>query len=765
MAPQRCLLPVFISLLLNILQSFGSTGDTANAISRENAYTEKAIAADSIPAEQKTIDSKRPNDAIRELDKITVEGGAKRIVNVADDVSKVSMDVEDIKNLPNVGEADVARSMQLQPGVCGANESSAGLAIRGSGASNTLVLMDGYTIYHADHFMGFFSPFNTNAISSTDLYKGGFPVEYGGRTSGVMVVKTKTADLNKFHAGIRTGLLASDCSVEIPFKKASLILLGRKSYTGFLESGLYKKIMGPLYKSKDKIPAMDSLYYDGSSTSFYDINSKASFMPGVKDTVVASLYMGRDYLLDSIDFTNIWGYRNKDAGGSTWKNLGLSAGWTRAWTDRWKSASIISYSDHAVDDFSRMYFIDLSTGILDLRAKQMQDAALKTTTFKITNEVIINTKNVLRFGAEFESNNALVEGSFKERDSSENFIEIVPHSKAQSAVQQFCGFLQEKFSPVKWLTLTPGARCTYYSGVKKDNWFWDLRCNMLVRCTDAFLLKGSVGTYHQFILQASNMVGGVYTGYNPFWFPADDNSLPVTKAFQAILGGTVSLKGFLFDVEGYIKQIHGYVGTPVIINAFTLSAENSNDFKDYNGDGRIYGIDFLLSKTIGLYTGWIGYTLSKSMDRYYLINAGEWYPSPDDRRHELKWINMLSWKGLNVSATWIYATGKPYTETLKNININTNNSLFTLDVPFTLYSKKNALRLTDYHRLDLAVSYDFKFANRFHPRMEISVFNVYNRNNMWRKSFWRNPEGFQGVFENDIYYMGITPSLAISFNF
>jgi hypothetical protein len=153
------------------------------------------------------------------------------------------------------------------------------------------------------------------------------------------------------------------------------------------------------------------------------------------------------------------------------------------------------------------------------------------------------------------------------------------------------------------------------------------------------------------------------------------------------------------------------------------------------------------------------------MDRYYLINSGQWYPAPDDRRHELKWINMFSWKGLNVSATWIYATGKPYTRTLKNIDINTNSSLFTLDVPFSLYSKKNALRLTDYHRLDLAVSYDFRFANRFHPRMEISVFNVYNRNNVWRKSFWRNPEGFQGVFENDIYYLGITPSLAFSFNF
>jgi hypothetical protein len=354
---------------------------------------------------------------------------------------------------------------------------------------------------------------------------------------------------------------------------------------------------------------MDSLYYDGSSTSFYDINSKASFMPGVKDPIVASLYMGKDYLLDSIDFTNIWGYRNKDAGGSTWKNLGLSAAWTRAWTDRWKSASIISYSDHAVNDFDRYYFIDLSTGILDLRAKQIQDAELKTTTVKITNEVIINNKNVLCFGAEFEGNNALVDGSFLERDSSGNFNEILPPTKAQCAVQQFCGFLQERFNPVKWLTLTPGARCTYYTGVKKDNWFWDLRCNMLVRCTDAFLLKGSAGTYHQFILQASNMVSGVYTGYNPFWFPADDISLPVTDAFQAIFGGTWSSKGFLFDVEGYVKQIHGYVGTPVMIHETMLSGEN---IIDYKGNGRIYGIDFLISKTIDLYTGWIGYTLSKS---------------------------------------------------------------------------------------------------------------------------------------------------------
>ena len=69
------------------------------------------------------------------------------------------------------------------PGVSGTNESSSGLYVRGGTPDQNLVLLDGFTVYHVDHFYGFFSAFNSGALKDIQLFKGGFPAEYGGRIS------------------------------------------------------------------------------------------------------------------------------------------------------------------------------------------------------------------------------------------------------------------------------------------------------------------------------------------------------------------------------------------------------------------------------------------------------------------------------------------------------------------------------------------------------------------------------------------------------
>jgi hypothetical protein len=323
----------------------------------------------------------------------------------------------------------------------------------------------------------------------------------------------------------------------------------------------------------------------------------------------------------------------EDDAGLIWKNIGMSLGWNHAWTNQFKNASIVSYSNHAVND-NYSWSLD-SLGIITAD-DYSQGSDLKTTALKVTNEVSINRMNTLRFGMEFEDNKASI-------NTTRSLIFFITKFSAW----QLCGFLQDQFNPIKWLTFIPGIRCTYYSGGTNDNWFWDFRLNMLARCTDAFLLKGSVGTYHQFILQASSALkNGFYTGYNPFWVPADNKGLPVTDAFQAILGGMWSTKRYSFDIEGYYKWINGFSGTPVIINGGMLepvggsTSLGGKDLVDYKGNGLIYGIDFLASINIGVYTGWIGYTLSKSLERNLSINSDDWYPAPDDRRHEIKYSNL-----------------------------------------------------------------------------------------------------------------------------
>ena len=75
------------------------------------------------------------------------------------------------------------------------------------------------------------------------------------------------------------------------------------------------------------------------------------------------------------------------------------------------------------------------------------------------------------------------------------------------------------------------------------------------------------------------------------------------------------------------------------------------------------------------------------------------------------------------------------------------------------------LRHPDYHRLDLALSFNFLIAGKYETGLGVSVFNVYNRKNLWQRQYKLNK--LNNLIETDISYMGIgfTPCLFMTMDF
>jgi len=142
------------------------------------------------------------------LTAVEVKADAFQFVNVTQGVSQATLSTKQIALLPAVGEVDIFRSLQLLPGVGGTNESSSGLYVRGGTPDQNLVLLDGMTVYKVDHFFGFFSAFNANAVKDVQLYKGGFPARYGGRLSSVVDMTGKTGSFEKIKGGAGLNLLS-----------------------------------------------------------------------------------------------------------------------------------------------------------------------------------------------------------------------------------------------------------------------------------------------------------------------------------------------------------------------------------------------------------------------------------------------------------------------------------------------------------------------------------------------------------------------------
>jgi len=339
------------------------------------------------------------------LDEIVVSSKSFKVMNASEGISQIQVSPAQLALLPNVGEVDIFRSLQLLPGVSGSNESSSGLFVRGGTPDQNLVILDGMTVYNVDHFFGFFSAFNADAVKDVQLFKGAFPAKYGGRLSSVVDLTGKTGDPNKFHSSVGINLLNARASVQIPlFKKGSLLLSGRRSYTDLIRSELYNKIFG-VFSQTENPPDIEGLEINPVEPDFYffDSNSKLSFNPTDKDVIALSFYSGADHL---VEFNNVSLPRFNGAvlldldiaETNDWGNRGLSGKWSRQWNPKLYSNLVIASSNY-FSEYNRNVnvkatVVESDSLVLDRDIVTFEDNDVRDFTFRLDNEFQLNSKRL-----------------------------------------------------------------------------------------------------------------------------------------------------------------------------------------------------------------------------------------------------------------------------------------------------------------------------------------------------------------------------------
>ena len=222
-------------------------------------------------------------------------------------------------------------------------------------------------------------------------------------------------------------------------------------------------------------------------------------------------------------------------------------------------------------------------------------------------------------------------------------------------------------------------------------------------------------------------------------------------------------KSYSLEVEAYYKTVDNRID---YIDGSELIGQNTIETEIINGEMRAYGLEFLLRKNEGDFTGWIAYTLSKSEQRTPGgiaggpgINNGEWYNTFFDRTHDISISGAYrlndSWSfGTNL----VFQTGRPVTYP--------NGQYQYEDLSIASYAERNSDRLPAYHRMDVSVNYvPKKYRNkRFKGEWVLSVYNLYSRRNAAAISFGQNLEtGANEATRTAIF--GIVPSLTYNFKF
>lgn len=688
-----------------------------------------------------------------ELQEVIVTADAYKVLNATSGVSKSTISTKQLSLLPNIGETDIFRSLQLLPGVSGTNENSSGLFVRGGTPDQNLVLLDGMTIYKVDHFFGFFSAFNANAVKDVQLYKGAFPSKYGGRTSSVVDMTGKTGSFQKFGAGLNLNFLSVNGYAEVPLSdKFSVMLAGRRSYTDILRSGVFQSI-------QDNLIGQDNLAntnIDPANVTqvqpdfyFYDWNAKLSYKPSVNDIVTFSLFNGRDFLDESrvVDQDNGPVNILADLGEQTdWGNRGTSLKWSRQWNPKFYSNILVAGSEY-FSNYDRLLDLEVTaieedTTVFALNQRTLEDNSVVDLSIRGDFEWQLSDKASIDFG--FSWTDTQVDYSSIRNDTT-----VILERDQEAVFGSF--YVSHKRRIGEKLSLEAGLRVSDYEF--SDELLYEPRFNATYQFNPQLKLKGAYGRHYQFVNQIINE--NISEGSREFWLLADGDLVDVSSAEHYVLGVSYELNNWLFDMEGYYKDLSG-------LSEFSLRFRRGIEIEAeelfFTGDGIAKGIEFLVQKKQGRYTGWISYTLGRIRNTFPGFNEGREFPALHDQLHEFKMVHSYESGPWKLSGTFTYGSGKPFSEPEGRYVIEL---LDGREFNYIGVGDKNGSRLPVYHRLDLSAHYQFE-AGKLKYDIGLSIFNFLGRQNVWyvEYDFSRDP-----VLVSEINYLGFTPNLSFGVKF
>ncbi len=587
--------------------------------------------------------------------------------------SQIMVETPQLRYIPQVAEPDLFRAMQMLPGVATLSDFSAGLYIRGGSPDQNLIMLDQIDVYNPNHLFGFFSTFNTDAVKSVELLKGGFPAVYGGRLSSVLNVFNKEGNREQVHGVTRLSMLSAATTLEGPWRKGSWMISGRRTYLDAAAKMVSKDL--PYY------------FYDGHARFNYDIdkNNMAS----------VSFYLGKDLLDLSKQDTKIQ---------LDWGNKTFSTQWTHLFSTKLFSHFVFAGSRFTSN--AKVKFDKVGFG----QTNSIDDLSLKG---QLTWSP--NTVHSMDFG--FDA---------KDLDFELDYQIVDTKYTSKFSGRYAALFCQDNIKVNNLNILQAGLRAEYYSDGDYSRIGPRLSYKRLL--TDRLDLTVSYGRYHQFL----NQVVQEGMSFADMWFPVDRTFKPGSADHYIIGVNYDNKRSFSVNVEGYYKD-YDHVAEFRTYRAGDETLENQTAAQNFlSGKGKSYGADVYVRNNFWGLEGWLGYSLSwtkKQVDGY---NFGtEYYPTYD-RRHSITLIEDYridkKWR-LNVA--FKYGSGQPYTEaTARYIAQNPDGTTHYE----SLDGKKNFYRLPAYHRLDLGLYYTttvFKLPAEFF----VQVVNAYNNKNVWYRYY------------------------------
>lgn len=643
----------------------------------------------------------------RALENLNVKG--RRVRSFLTDIkgsSAVSMEM--MEQMPRIlGNADPMHYAQLLPGVQTNSEYDAGLHIQGSDNSHNQAGIEGVPLYNVAHLLGFFSVFNATHFSYMHLQKTARASDSPNRLGGTVDMRNRDDRPDAAGGDLSVGPMSSQGTLRIPVgSRSSITLSARAAYLNLL------------YSQWLKIDDSQMRY------SFCDYNLNYTVHADDRNTIWADAYYGNDdvgfdddtYEMDaSLKWSNAMGALH-------WRHEGTKATFEQcAYYTGYRNRFRLGQTNVSVR---------LSSDISDIGYK----GRLTSGPMTVGADIVWHS---------IQPQNPQTEGVLSRAGGNE---------PRQSAVE--ASLYADRQQPLgDKATITFGLRTTLYRCGDRTFAGADPIVSAALHTSPYSTLTLSGGVKHQYIFKTGFSDVGLPT---EFWMASDAAHRP-QYSYNASLLFETSLRGkaWRISAEAYYKRLMNQTEYEGNVFDFIYSDYDLDNML-LHGNGHNYGLNLMVERRKGRLTGWISYSVGRSLRHFPGTRYDGWYPASHERIHELNAVATLkAGRRWSFGATMVAASGTPYTAAEKFYMISTN--------VITEFGEHNGRRVPPYMRVDVSASYDFRVRKGRKSGINLSVYNLTRHSN---PLFYRL-KIYNGRFANKPFnfILNIMPSVNYYYSF
>lgn len=681
---------------------------------------------------------------------IFIRGISREFLSLTNEPGKISFSPKHISTLPTIGEVDIFRSLQLLPGIHQGLGGTAELYIRGGRPDQNLIIIDGMPIYQKTHMFGFLSSIQAKAVKDVQVYKGGYPARFGGKTSGLIQITNRVGNNVSPHLRLYTNMTINSLQLELPiFSRGSFIVTARH-YNNIVSTQLYKSVKD-FITGDDNFNLISVSANETQSTTyspeftFKDLNAVLSYLISPKNRISLTYTSGTDIINEErkfYGFETILEYDSTSINEETeWSNQGTILNWSYYLNPNWQTKFSI-----AKTDFNSLYNSRQFNDANNIDKLPLQSLDEKNVFFEDLFTIRQIIKSISNHNLEIGLNKSLLSSDYKTNRTLDDNSEKL-NMKQNGYLETL--YIQDNWSIINKVNLNLGLRNTYYSKTNRN--YFAPRFSISFKILPTIKLETSYGKYNQFVHQFNSPIST--RGTQGTWL-ISSGRIPVVNSTSSHSSLFWQNPDYDVSFSYYQRNSSGQYDFGRYISPIPIfSNPNNTEYistTESTGTEKTGGGEVFIRRKNRQINGWIAYQFNNTKYSFDDINNGQFFNADHDITHELKTVFITSILDYDVTATWSYSSGRVYTHPSEIYKTNDFQIIFNPGA-------RNKERLNPVHHLDISISKKY-VVNHLQLDMGLSIYNIYNRKNVSHKRY--NPYASDSII-SDVIMLGITPTLFV----